>query len=93
MEGCTTTIRVDDHSVKMRRTGIAGFGAELYFEKGKRFSSVYETPYGPMGVEVLTEHVKNNLDMETGSGSIDVEYHVSMEGLAEGRNKLTINIM
>ncbi len=93
MAGCRTTIRVDDRSVKMKRTGLSGFGTELYFEKGKRFNSVYDTPYGPMGIEVLTEHVRNRIDMEKGTGSIDVEYQVSMEGLAEGRNKLIIEIM
>ena len=66
---------------------------ELYFEEGKRFSSVYETPYGPMGVEVFTDYVKNNFDMEKCQGSIDVQYQVSMEGLAEGINKITIKVM
>ena len=93
LAGCKTTIRVDDRSVKMKRIGEAGFGAELYFEKGKRFSSVYETPYGPMGIEVLTDRVQSSIDMEKGSGCIDVEYQVSMEGLAEGRNRITIEIM
>ena len=93
LAGCKTTIRVDDRSVKMKRIGEAGFGTELYFEKGKRLSSVYETPYGPMGIEVLTDRVQNSIDMEKGSGCIDVEYQVSMEGLAEGRNRITIEIM
>ena len=93
LAGCKTNIRVDARSVKMKRIGEAGFGTELYFEKGKRFSSVYETPYGPMGIEVLTDRVQNSIDMEKGSGCIDVEYQVSMEGLAEGRNRITIEIM
>ncbi len=93
MEGCTTTIRLKEHSVKMKRSGIPGFSTELYFETGKRFSSVYETPYGPMGIEVLTDYVKNNFNIEEGKGSIDVQYQVSLEGMAEGCNKLTINVM
>lgn len=93
MEGCKTTIKLGDGSVKMKRTGEAGFKTELFFEEGKRFSSVYQTPYGPMGVEVLTDHVKNDFDIEKCQGSIDVQYQVSMEGLAEGRNRLTIKVM
>ena len=93
MEGCKTTIKMNDKSVRMRRTGKVGFNTELYFETGKRFNSIYETPYGPMGVEVLTDYVKNDFNIEECRGSIDVEYQVSMEGLAEGRNKLTINFM
>lgn len=46
-----------------------------------------------MGIEVLTDRVQNSIDMEKGSGCIDVEYQVSMEGLAEGRNRITIEIM
>ena len=61
MEGCKTTIKMNDKSVRMRRTGKVGFNTELYFETGKRFNSIYETPYGPMGVEVLTDYVKNCL--------------------------------
>ena len=93
MEGCKTTIRVDDRSVRMKRTGLAGFGTELYFEKGKRFSSIYNTPYGPMGIEVLTDDVKNELDLEEGRGSEAVQYQVSLEGIAEGKNRITIDIM
>ena len=39
LAGCKTTIRVDDRSVKMKRIGEAGFGAELYFEKGSAFQA------------------------------------------------------
>lgn len=93
MNGCTTTIKLKEQSVKMKRSGEAGFQTELYFETGKRFNSVYETPYGPVGVEVLTHFVKNDFDIEAGKGLIDVQYQVSMEGLAEGRNTLTIKVM
>lgn len=92
MEGCKTTIRVDDNSVRLKRSG-EGFGSELYFEKGRRSSSVYQTPYGPMGVEVLTDYVRNDLNMEEGRGSVAVQYQISLEGLAEGKNRITIDVM
>lgn len=93
MEGYKTTIKLDDKSVKMRRIGQEGFNTELYFESGKRFNSMYETPYGPMGVEVLTDYVRCNFDEEKCRGSIDVQYQVSLEGIAEGKNRLTIDVM
>lgn len=93
MEGCKTTIKLTDQSVKMRRIGKMGFNTELYFETGKRFNSYYETPYGPMGIEVFTNYVKNNFNPDTCKGTIDVQYHISMDGIAEGRNKLTIDVM
>lgn len=93
MVGCKTTLKIKGDSVKMRRIGQIGFNTELYFEKGKRFNSTYNTPYGPMDVEVLTSRVDNNLDMEELRGNIDIEYNVSLQGLAEGRNRLTIDVM
>ena len=93
MIGCKTTLKVDGDTLKMRRIGKVGMNAELYFEKGKRFSSEYQTPYGPMDLEVLTSLVKNDIDVERGKGKIDIEYNVSLEGLAEVKNKLTIDIM
>ena len=93
MVGCKTTLKVKGDSVKMRRVGEIGFGTELYFEEGKRLSSTYNTPYGPMDIEVLTSRVENNLNMEELKGNIDIEYNVSLEGMAEGRNRLTIDVM
>lgn len=93
MVGCKTTLKVTDNSVKMRRLGQIGMGTELYFEEGKRFCSIYNTPYGPMDLEVLTDWIDDKLDRESLSGSIDIKYQISLEGLAEGKNRLTIDVM
>lgn len=91
--GCKTTLRLAGNSIRMRRIGeAAGYGAELVFEKGKRFSSQYQTPYGNMEMEVLTSQVENNLS-EEGYGQINIDYHVSLGGMAEGRNRLKIEVM
>ena len=70
----------------------SGPQTELYFEKGKRISSLYETPYGPMELEVLTRSVINRLDTAEYRGNVDIEYHVSLSGMAESKNRLTIDI-
>ena len=36
MTGCKTSLKITDNSVKMKRIGDVGFGAELYFENGVR---------------------------------------------------------
>ena len=92
MDGCTTTLKLTQNTVKMKRIGEGG-GTELYFEKGKRFFSKYQTPYGPMEVEVLTKWIKNDLDVECMKGGIEVEYDVSLGGMAEGKNRLKIDVM
>jgi len=79
--------------LRMKRIGRAGGGTEMYFEVNKRFTSTYRTPYGPMDIEILTRSVNNEFDMETLSGNVAVCYDVSLQGMAEGKNKLEINVM
>lgn len=93
MEGLRTTLRFNDKSLRMKRTGKNGPQSELYFEEGRRFMSTYDTPDGYMGIEVLTTAVRNLVDKEAGKGRIDVEYNVSLDGVAEGRNRITIDLM
>jgi len=64
---------------------------EFVFEKGKRFTSNYRTPYGDFSMEVLTNDVVNNLT-EEGLGDIHIDYHVSLSGMTEGRNCLSIEV-
>lgn len=93
MEGCKTTLKFTGDTLKMKRIGKAGVGTEMYFEENKRFTSTYSTPYGPMDIEILTRSVLNQFDMETLSGRVAVCYDVSLQGMAEGKNKLEINVM
>jgi len=90
--GCKTTLKLTDDCIRMRRIGSgAGAGTELVFEKGKRFSSSYHTPYGNLEMELLTNEVENNLS-EDGFGDICIDYQVNLGGIAEGRNKLKIEV-
>ena len=92
LAGCKTTLKLKDNTVKMRRTGGEGYGTELYFEEGKRFSNIYNTPYGDMGIEVLTASVKTELNDDY-AGKVSIAYDVSMEGMEEGKNQITIDIL
>ena len=42
---------------------------------------------------VLTKYVKNEFDKEELKGIIDVEYKISMDGMVESQNRLTIEVM
>lgn len=91
--GCKTTLKLTGDCIRMRRIGSGvGYGMEFTFEKGKRFNSKYHTPYGNFDMEVLTNDVINNLS-EDGFGDINIDYQVSLSGMAEGRNKLKIEVM
>ena len=44
--GCKTSLKLTDSSIRMKRIGgeEGRYGTDLVFEKGKRFTSIYETP-------------------------------------------------
>ena len=44
-------------------------------------------------MEMLTREVNIDFDKEALKGSINVSYNVSLHGVAEGKNKLEIDIM
>lgn len=91
--GCKTSLKLTGQTVRMKRIGQdMGLGTEMVFEKGKRFHSSYQTPYGAMEMEVLTKDVVMRLS-EEGFGTINIDYHVSLNGMAEGRNLLKIEVM
>lgn len=91
--GCKTTLKLKDDSVKMKRIGDKSFGTELFFKEGERFKSSYNTPYGDFDIEVLTNIVKNDIDIDSLNGKVNIEYQISLDGLREGKNTLTIDLM
>lgn len=94
MPGCKTRLKLTKDTVKMKRIGdnVMGAGTEMRFENGKRYSSYYSTPYGPIEMELLTNHLENNLTAE-GTGYVSIDYNMSLKGLVESRNKLTIQLV
>lgn len=94
--GCKTSLKLTKDSVRMRRIGAEaesnGFNMEMTFEKGKRITSIYETPYGSINMEVMTTSITNNLSPD-GFGKVTVGYDVSLQGLDEERNEIELEIM
>lgn len=92
LDGCRTRLKLEPGRVRMTRRGKAiGVDTEMYFEKGKRYEGYYDTAFGPIEMEVLTNELINNVTMEDG-GEVDIDYQISLKGLAEGRSKLKINV-
>lgn len=93
MPGCRTRLRLRDDEVQMKRFGEgAGIGNELRFKKGSRYTGLYETPFGPIEMEVLTNDVASTIS-EEGTRQVDIDYEVSLKGLLEGRNRMNITLM
>jgi len=93
MPGCKTKLEVTGNHIKMSRLGKGiGLDTEIEFQKGKRYTGYYETPYGAIEMEVLTNEIVNNLGSD-GKGSVNIDYHISLKGLSEGRNRINIEVM
>ena len=94
LEGCTTSLIITKDKVKMRRTGQPlASDTEMEFKKGERFYGMYETPFGPVGMELLTNDVTGLTDDGEGRQKLSIDYHISLHGLMESRNKLELEIM
>ena len=94
MAGCTTSIKVTGERVEMRRYGHSYVsGTEIEFEKGKRFKGYYDTPYGAVEMEVLTDELDNCLSPDLDRGVLHIAYQFSLKGLGEGRNCLDVEIV
>lgn len=90
MKGCTTTLKLTEDLVKMKRYGEAN--SELVFEKGKRHVSDYVTPYGNFKLEILTSVLKWNISEES-KGRINIKYNLSMQSVVESANEMDIEIL
>jgi uncharacterized beta-barrel protein YwiB (DUF1934 family) len=92
MVGCKTRLQLDEYGVRMTRRGSAvGIDTEIHFEKGHRYKGYYDTAYGPVEMEVLTNDLKNTVTKE-GSGEVNIDYNISLKGLSEGRSRLSIEV-
>lgn len=73
MEGCKTRLVLEGDSVRMTRKGTeVGIDTEIRFKKGMRHSGYYDTPYGPIEMEVLTNDLFNNVTDEEGAPSTSI---------------------
>ncbi|MBQ3107914.1 MAG: DUF1934 domain-containing protein [Firmicutes bacterium] len=98
MEGCTTHLEVAGNRVRMSRSGEpVPVDTIMEFEKGKRYNGLYETAYGAIDMEILTNDVLNKLMIpdlsEKLSGSLHIDYHISLKGLGEVHNRLDVEIL
>lgn len=90
MDGSTTTVKLARDKISMKRFGRSN--SEMVFEKGKRYFANYNTPYGDFDMEVLTMNIDYNIN-DASKGDVFIEYHVSLQGMVESKNTLSIRIM
>ena len=88
MEGTTTTFEVKGPRVTLTRSGTVN--SQMVFEEGRQHTSLYETPFGELSVDIQTSELKHNLS-ERG-GLMEIKYSIAVEHTVTGRNCFKIRV-
>ena len=88
LEGTTTTFEVRGPQVILSRTGSVN--SQMVFEEGKQHTSLYETPFGELAIDVQTSRLRHSLT-ERG-GLMDLRYSISVDHSVSGRNAFRIRV-
>ena len=88
LEGTTTTFEVRGPQVILSRTGSVN--SQMVFEEGKQHTSLYETPFGELAIDVQTSRLRHSLTEQ--GGPMDLRYSISVEHSVTGRNAFKIRV-
>ena len=88
MEGTITTFEVRDKRVTLTRSGKVN--SQMVFEEGRAHTSLYETPFGELSVDIQTSRLRHNLT-ERG-GVLDLRYSIAVEQTAAGENTVRLRV-
>ncbi|MFO7887865.1 MAG: DUF1934 domain-containing protein [Eubacteriales bacterium] len=88
--GGKTKLVLEGDILTMEKSGSLS-ASDMTFQKGKKYKSVYLTPYGQLNLEVLTTKFNSQVD-EDGKGKIDLEYTLNLTGGEKTINNLHIEI-
>ena len=88
MEGTDTTFEVRGPQVILTRTGKVN--SQMVFEEGRQHTSLYETPFGELTVDIQTGRLRHNLS-ERG-GLLEIKYSIAVEHTVTGRNSFKIRV-
>ena len=88
MEGTHTAFEIRPASVLLTRTGA--FRSQMLFERGKKHFSHYDTPYGTMTIDIVTNHQQNAITDE--GGELDIRYAIEIEHQLTGESRFLIRV-
>ena len=88
MAGTTTTFAVAGPRVVLTRSGSVN--SQMVFEEGKQHTSLYETPFGELSIDIQTSRLLHNLT-ERG-GLMEIKYSIAVEHTVTGRNCFKVQV-
>lgn len=88
MEGTTTCFTVLGDTVVLERTGT--IQSRMEFRQGERSSSLYETPWGTMVVDIATTKLAHRLT-ERG-GVMEIAFTIAVNHQVTGTNRFKVRV-
>lgn len=88
MAGTTTTFEVKEKQVILTRSGK--IQSQMIFEEGRQHTSLYETPFGELPVDIQTSKLLHNLT-ERG-GLMEIKYSIAVAHTVTGRNCFKLRV-
>ena len=88
MQGTTTRFAIRGDTVVLERTGM--IQSRMEFKQGERSSSLYETPWGTMVVDLATTKLAHRLT-ERG-GVMEIVFTIAVNHQVTGENRFKIRV-
>ena len=88
MDGTTTTLVIKDDVLVLEREGSTS--TRMEFKKGEDVTSLYNTPYGMMNINISTKEL--DIDMDEDGGVIYTKYVLGLEGQPGITTELKVKI-
>lgn len=88
MEGTTTTFLIKEQQVVLTRTGKVN--SQMIFEEGRQHTSLYETPFGELPIDIQTSSLRHNLTQR--GGVMDIKYAIAVDHTVTGRNCFKLRV-
>lgn len=80
------TVSMDNGIVTMQREGP--FSTAMVFQKGRRFESSYNTPFGSLDMAVYPTRV--NYSVDNGMGEVNLQYQLDLQGQFAAMHEINI---
>ena len=85
-----TAITVTSQKVLLKRISKnLPTGTLMEFQEGKRYAGKYDTPYGPINIEIYTNEILAD-DFDNRGAKLQLDYNIWLTGLEETHTKLQI---
>ena len=90
--GCKTQLKIMQNNVELSRIKDEdNIHSEMKFNKNERYEGFYDTPYGSIPLELLTNELRSDITPD-GKGCLFIDYTICLKGLVENRARLNIEV-